>query len=91
MRASALVLALLAAVFSGAAASLSDDDIAQQLIAQSIANYDGPCPCPYNTARNGTRCGKRSAYSKPGGYEPLCYRQDVTDEMIREYRKQKRE
>ena len=28
--------------------------------------------------RNGKECGKRSAYSKPGGYEPLCYVSDIT-------------
>ena len=26
---------------------------------------------------NGKKCGKRSAYSKPGGYEPLCYVSDI--------------
>ena len=26
---------------------------------------------------NGNKCGKRSAYSKPGGYEPLCYVYDI--------------
>ena len=29
---------------------------------------------------NGNKCGKRSAYSKPGGYEPLCYISDITGE-----------
>ena len=27
---------------------------------------------------NGKKCGKRSAYSKPGGYQPLCYKSDIT-------------
>ena len=48
-------------------ASLTDDAIAQRLIDDSIAAYSGNCPCPYNTARNGSRCGKRSAYNRPGG------------------------
>ena len=26
---------------------------------------------------NGKKCGKRSAYSKPGGYQPLCYISDI--------------
>ena len=64
----------------------SDDTIAKTLIAESIADYSGACACPYNTMSNGSRCGKRSAYSKPGGAEPLCYRRDVTDEMISRYR-----
>jgi hypothetical protein len=29
-----------------------------------------PCACPEDLARNGSRCGKRSAYSLPGGAEP---------------------
>lgn len=64
----------------------SDDQIADILIRRSIANYPGACPCPYTTARNGSRCGRRSAYSRPGGHAPLCYRNDVTPEMIARYR-----
>jgi len=65
---------------------LTDAAIAQILIEDSIANYAGNCPCPYNAARNGSRCGKRSAYSRPGGYSPLCFKEDVTKEMVQEYR-----
>ncbi|MFJ5296835.1 hypothetical protein ACIQAL_09950 [Pseudomonas sp. NPDC088368] len=65
---------------------LTDAAIAQILIEDSIANYSGNCPCPYNAARNGSRCGKRSAYSRPGGYSPLCFKEDVTKEMVQEYR-----
>ncbi|NBB12530.1 hypothetical protein [Pseudomonas sp. SLFW] len=65
---------------------LTDAAIAQILIEDSIANYSGNCPCPYNPARNGSRCGKRSAYSRPGGYSPLCFKEDVTKEMVQEYR-----
>ncbi len=65
---------------------LSDDQIRKILIEESIATYDGNCPCPYSTARNGSRCGKRSAYSRPGGAAPLCYPKDVTAEMVQEYR-----
>lgn len=36
-------------------------------------NYDGPCPCPYSIASDGSRCGKRSAYSRTGGAAPACY------------------
>jgi hypothetical protein len=65
---------------------LTDAAIAQILIEDSIAHYSGACPCPYNAARNGSRCGKRSAYSRPGGYSPLCFKEDVTKEMVQEYR-----
>ena len=56
------------------------------LIEDSIANYSGNCPCPYNSARNGSRCGKRSAYNRAGGYAPLCFKEDVSKEMVQEYR-----
>lgn len=61
---------------------LSTSVIIQRIIAESIAAYPGSCPCPYNTDRGGRRCGKRSAYSKPGGYAPICFPQDVTEAMI---------
>ena len=54
----------------------------EQMIRESIANYPGKCPCPYSIMSNGNKCGKRSAYSKPGGYEPLCYVSDITGEEI---------
>ena len=69
-----------------AAAELSAAEIRQLLIAKSIAAYPGSCPCPYNTDRAGRQCGRRSAYSKQGGYAPLCYASDVTERMVREYR-----
>jgi hypothetical protein len=65
----------------------SDEQIRQMIIKQSIAQYPGVCACPYSAARNGRLCGGRSAYSKPGGYSPLCYSQDVTDVMVKTYKK----
>lgn len=64
----------------------SDVAIKERIIKESIENYSGNCPCPYNTASNGSRCGKRSAYSRAGGYETICYPEDVTKEMIRDYK-----
>ena len=66
--------------------SQSTEKIKQKIIQQSIENYPGNCPCPYNTASNGSRCGKRSAYNRAGGYAPLCYPEDVSDRMVREYK-----
>lgn len=65
---------------------LSDGQIRQILIDESIAAYSGNCPCPYSTMRNGRSCGRRSAYSRPGGEAPLCYAKDVTAEMVQAYR-----
>ena len=31
------------------------------------------CDCPYDVDRAGRTCGRRSAYSKPGGRSPQCY------------------
>ena len=36
--------------------------------------YVGTCDCPYDLMRNGRSCGGRSAYSRPGGRSPVCYR-----------------
>ena len=80
----ALVLALLAT--SAVARPLSDAEVRQALIQASIASYPGNCPCPYNVDRAGHACGRRSAYSRPGGYSPVCYASDVTAQMMREFR-----
>lgn len=69
---------------------LTDEQVATALIKDSISTYPGNCPCPYNLASNGSKCGKRSAYSRGGGYAPLCYRNDVTKDMIDKYRLQSR-
>lgn len=69
-----------------AATELSTNKIKEALIKRSHAYYSGNCPCPYNTTSRGRRCGKRSAYSRPGGASPLCYKSDVTDRMVSEYR-----
>lgn len=68
--------------------SVPDSTIIQRIIAESLASYPGSCACPYNTDRGGRRCGKRSAYSKPGGYAPICYPQDVSKAMIDAFRRQ---
>ncbi|SFN66432.1 hypothetical protein SAMN05660284_02006 [Formivibrio citricus] len=83
----AIVFSLLLPGASFARAPISDTQIKQQIIKDSLANYPGNCPCPYNTDRAGRNCGKRSAYSKPGGYAPLCYPKDVTQEMVEEWKK----
>ena len=56
-----------------------------QMIRESIQRYPGNCPCPYNSDRAGRRCGGRSAWSRPGGYSPLCYPSDISPDMIREF------
>ncbi|EEY90110.1 MAG: hypothetical protein ACD_6C00001G0005 [uncultured bacterium] len=83
-----ILLAGLCVAFGAEAkqSSQSVEAIKQKIIQQSIENYPGNCPCPYNTASNGSRCGKRSAYNRAGGYAPLCYPEDVSDRMVKEYK-----
>jgi hypothetical protein len=85
----AMVVLLLASAVL-AREPLSDAQIRQAIIQESIARYQAtghPCACPYNPARNGTRCGGRSAYSRPGGAEPFCFPQDVSDGMVDAWRR----
>jgi len=82
----AITACLVVAGVDAVAQTLADDQVKQEIIKQSVASYPGRCPCPWNLASNGSRCGKRSAYSRAGGYSPVCYAQDVTPEMIKQYR-----
>ena len=67
-------------------ANSSDDHVKQMIINESIESYPGNCPCPFNSASNGSSCGKRSAWSRAGGYSPICYKKEVTKEMVAEWR-----
>ena len=69
-----------------AAQTSTDEQIKQAIIRESIASYSGNCPCPYNVDRAGRSCGRRSAYSRPGGAAPICYPEQVTQAMIDRYR-----
>jgi hypothetical protein len=88
----ATILALiLSSLASGALArsGLPDQQIVARIIQESRSAYYAtgrPCACPDDHARNGSLCGGRSAYSRPGGYEPKCYTSDVTPAEIEEYR-----
>lgn len=65
---------------------LTDDDLRQILIQQSIDAYPGNCPCPYNVDRAGRACGGRSAWSRGGGRAPYCYPKDVPQREVDELR-----
>lgn len=71
---------------ANARSKLSDGQIKQRIIKQSIAEYPGSCACPYNSARNGSSCGGRSAWSRGGGYAPMCYAKDVSATQVRAWR-----
>lgn len=82
-RAAAIVTLSAMLAIGGQAGAQADAEIKRRLIRESIASYSGSCPCPYNRDRAGRLCGRRSAYSRPGGYAPLCYAHDVTPAMVR--------
>ena len=81
----ALVLFISIISLLGAPAFADNETIKAKIIKESVDSYPGNCPCPYNKDSRGHKCGKRSAYSRAGGYETICYPDDVTDEMIKEY------
>jgi hypothetical protein len=72
---------------SSADARQSDAQIKKAIIKESIDNYSGRCPCPYNTKSNGNSCGGSSAYSRPGGESPKCYPGDVSKAEVEAYRR----
>jgi hypothetical protein len=72
---------------AASAKSMTDAQVREAMIQESISAYPGNCPCPYNRASNGSRCGKRSAWSRAGGYAPLCFPADISNEMVKQYRK----
>jgi len=75
-------------------AGLSDADIAAKIVQESREAYlatGHPCACPYDRARNGSSCGARSAYSRPGGASPKCFSADVPKAEIGAYRRRNRQ
>lgn len=93
MKMSSLIVSLLFLLFSffpnviqAKQQKFTDNQIKELIIEESIASYPGVCACPFNRARNGSSCGRRSAWSKAGGYSPICYKDEVTQEMIEEWR-----
>lgn len=67
------------------ALALSTAEIKRTMIDQSIRSYSGNCPCPFNRAKNGSKCGKRSAWSRPGGASPICYESDISNQMLENF------
>ena len=68
---------------------MTDAAVMAAVIAGSIAAYKAmgkPCACPSDTMKNGRACGGNSAYSRPGGFKPLCFPTDVTADIIATWR-----
>lgn len=86
-------LAFLALANASFGQSLTDPEITNRIIQESRQRYYAtghPCACPDDLARNGSHCGGRSAYSRPGGAEPKCFPQDVSKAEIDAYRAEHR-
>jgi hypothetical protein len=87
VRAALLIIVLLAAVPAQArnCAGMSDTQIREAIVKESRNTYyrtGHPCACPEDRASNGRNCGRRSAYSRPGGASPKCYPVDVKQSDI---------
>jgi hypothetical protein len=90
MRKLALIALLIVSPPALAEPALTNQQIAVKIVQESREDYYAtghPCACPEDHARNGSRCGGRSAYSRPGGAMPKCYVSDVTAGEIEAYRK----
>jgi hypothetical protein len=82
----ATTLILLSSLAISQTAALTDAQLRQRIIQQSLSSYSGNCPCPFNVDRAGRRCGGRSAWSRAGGAQPVCYPDEISDEQVRQYR-----
>lgn len=81
-----LALAFMMLSGSSAAVALDTQQTTQAIISKCSEIYKAtghPCPCPFDQAKNGSACGKRSAYDRPGGAAPICFAKDVTPEMAK--------
>lgn len=47
---------------------ISDEQIKEKIIQESISSYSRDWPCAYHSVRHGRQCGKRSAWNRGGGY-----------------------
>ena len=87
-RSIALALALLFVAGSAGARPVTDAQVRQQIIRQSIQSHGSYCVCPYQVRdrKKKTLCGRRSLYNRQGGYPPQCYAHDVTDDDVAAWR-----
>ncbi len=69
--------------------SKSPQELRRMMIAERFKGYPGPCPCPYDVNRRGHFCGRRSAYSRPGGFSPNCYANEISDSSVNHWIEQK--
>ncbi len=70
------MFSFVAVAFYGSAVSftvlLPRADAALPVAVEEPLFFAGNCDCPDDIDSAGRRCGKRSAWSKPGGAQPIC-------------------
>ena len=81
------ILVALALLAAAPALAQGNDEIRRLLIEDSLARFQGYCPCPYSYDR-GQQCADKSAYSRRTVLPPdlLCYPNDVSWHEIELYR-----
>lgn len=68
--------------------SLSDDQVSQRIIDDSVASYPGTCACPSIPPGTAARAVAVVHGAKAGGYSPICYKKEVTKEMVKAWRQE---
>lgn len=88
MRSLTLALCLFALPAAAAQDEWGDDNqVRDAMIKESIHSFvSSSCPCPFHYRPNGELCGTKSTYDQTNGKMPLCYRTDITVEMVEEHR-----
>jgi hypothetical protein len=82
----AVVFLSMTAAWSANTAFMTDSEVRRAIILDSIKAYTGECPCPYSRTDDGFRCGDKSKAKQGERPKPVCYPEDVTNEMVERYR-----
>jgi hypothetical protein len=82
------VVAVPALLWAAPGLAQSDEDIRRLVIEDSLARFQGYCPCPYSYDR-GQQCADKSVYSQSAGrpVDLYCYPRDVPYWEIVNYRR----
>ena len=67
------------------AGDMSDGQVRERIIEESVDAHAGTCACPDDYDTNGRACGDRSSQNKPGD-KAVCYPHEISDRQVREYR-----
>ncbi|SQC34288.1 Uncharacterised protein [Kluyvera cryocrescens] len=68
----ALLGGFLSVTSQAKSAGISDNQIKQRIIEESIAAYPGNCPCPFNAMRNGAPAADEAPGAGKGDIHPFA-------------------